>query len=147
MIRYVVSHDFSGLGQETKILYIFPWLYILDDLIMNEKFADACLTIKYKSKRQKNKGILRCKLWPIVSVPSVNFSHIGNFIFIMPNVGSLTCWSCQEKEKSISWYHWLPKYIFWQKSRIQWLEHYFKPLLKAMTYSLAISTSFLLYYF
>ena len=145
MIRYVVSHDFSGIGQETKILYIPMTLHTWwPD---HEWKICWCVFDHQIQKRQKNKGILRCKLWPIVSVPSVNFSHIGNFIFIMPNVGSLTCWSCQEKEKSISWYHWLPKYIFWQKSRIQWLEHYFKPLLKAMTYSLAISTSFLLYYF
>ena len=41
--------------RDKNFVYSHDSTYLLDDLIMNEKFADACLTIKYKrDKKQRN---------------------------------------------------------------------------------------------
>ena len=72
--NFVYSHDST---------YLMTWSW-MKNLLMRVWPSNT------KVRDKKNKGILRCKLWPIVSIPSVNFSHIGNFIFIMPNMESLT---------------------------------------------------------
>ena len=66
--------------RDKNFVYSHDSTYLLDDLIMNEKFADACLTIKYK-RDKKTKEFYVANYDPLYPFP-LNFSHIGNFIFI-----------------------------------------------------------------